>query len=158
MKIIRTRCAGVEHITIFPFGERQRPAEKGGGIQDLPTVHIEKHFEGKVVVTWKSSDIWDYKEQTVKNALKFAKAFSVIEREAKRPVRLNGLMMRHVTYTSINVQKKYIVVKTDYTSKFLKKYVGRVGVCKVAYSLHGATMEFEDGKVKVVPFESLTTV
>ena len=59
-----------------------------------------------------------------------------------------------IDFVSIRIGSQYRVLPTDHTKRWLKRFVGKIGVCKTARSWTGAVLVFNT-HTEVVPFDAL---
>jgi hypothetical protein len=57
-------------------------------------------------------------------------------------------------FASVKIGSKYKVLPTDHTTRWAKRFVGKIGVCEMSRSFTGAVLVFNTHK-EVIPFDAL---
>jgi hypothetical protein len=59
-----------------------------------------------------------------------------------------------IDFVNIRIGSEYKVLPTDHTKRWLRRFVGKTGVCKMSSSMRGASLVFNT-HTEVVPFDAL---
>jgi hypothetical protein len=57
-------------------------------------------------------------------------------------------------FGNIRIGAKYKVLPTEYTQRWEKRFIGKVGICETARAITGAVLVFNTHK-EVIPFDAL---
>jgi hypothetical protein len=62
-----------------------------------------------------------------------------------------------INFGTILIWDKYKVIATEHTKRWNKRFIGKVGVCRVISAIRGAALTFNT-HTEVIPFDSLETL